>query len=334
VRWRIHVLFTLVGLCTATRAQAALRHRVPAFEPTDLDLEDPLTLELDMQFGVLKRDGEPNLRVFVPDFELDFGLTSRVELDVDGALSLDRQSGHFTFAGDNLWVSTKLGFYADQDPLDPDRAWALGAQLGPRLPTAPHSAGTGFGAVLLGARMAPPWHFIVNLGAVLEPIDRSERLRSFALVSGLDLDYDLDVENRWSVLAELGAGYSSTSSFVGEFSYTFGDLGVVLHAQGQQHSLAAAECVDEHRHRMTANVFEQKRGSALFGNTIRDLRNLELGIHFRADSFELISLFENRNELSQVFNSHRFAVRFLKAERSTRGGLRQINRRLRGSASQ
>jgi len=208
VRLRERVLLTLIALLATAPAQARLRHRVPAFEPTDLELEDPLTLELDLQFGVLKRDGEPNLRVFVPDFELDFGLTSRVELDVDGALSLDRQSGRFTFAGDNLWVSTKLGFYADIDPFDPDRAWALGAQLGPRLPTAPHSVGTGFGAVLLGARMAPPWHFIVNLGAVLEPVDRSEALRSFAVVGGLDLDYDLDVENRWSLLAELGAGYS------------------------------------------------------------------------------------------------------------------------------
>jgi hypothetical protein len=198
----------LFALLAAAPAQARLRHRVPAFEPTDLDLEDPLTLELDLQFGVLKRDGEPDLRVFVPDFELDFGLTSRVELDVDGALSLDRQSGRFTFAGDNLWVSTKLGFYADIDPWDPDRAWALGAQLGPRLPTAPHSVGSGFGAVLLGARMAPPWHFILNLGSVLEPVDRTETLRSFAVVGGVDLDYDLDVENRWSLLAELGAGYS------------------------------------------------------------------------------------------------------------------------------
>lgn len=208
MRKRVGALGALAVVLCATTAGGTLHHRVPAFEPTDLDLEDPLTLELDMQVGVLKRDGEPNLRVFVPDFELDFGLTSRVELDIDGALSLDRQSGRFTFAGDNLWVATKLGFFADQDPLDPERAWALGAQLGPRLPTAPHSYGTGFGAVLLGARMAAPWHFIVNLGAVLEPVDRTETLRSFAVVGGLDLDYDLDVENRWSLLAELGAGYS------------------------------------------------------------------------------------------------------------------------------
>jgi hypothetical protein len=208
VRWRIGGLFTLLGLCAATAAKAELHHRVSAFEPTDLDLEDPLTLELDLQFGVLKRDGEPNLRVFAPDFELDFGLTSRVELDIDGALSFDRQSGRFTLGRDNLWVATKLGFYADQDPLDPERAWALGAQLGPRLPTAPHSAGTGFGAVLLGARMAAPWHLVANFGALLEPIDRAETLRSFAVVGGLDLDYDLDRDNRWSLLAELAGGYS------------------------------------------------------------------------------------------------------------------------------
>jgi len=208
VRRRVRVLLTLFGLCAAPAAGAQTHHRVSAFEPTDLELEDPLTLELDMQFGVLKRDGDPNLRVFVPDFELDFGLTSRVELDIDGAFSFDRQSGRFTFGRDNLWVATKLGFYADQDPLDPGRAWALGAQIGPRLPTSPHSAGTGFGAVVLGARMAPPWHLVANAGVMLEPIDRTQALRSCAVVGGLDLDYDLDADDRWSLLAELAAGYS------------------------------------------------------------------------------------------------------------------------------
>jgi hypothetical protein len=208
VRRTTPVLLAAALLCAASPAAARLRHRVPAFEPTDLDLEDPLTLEFGLQFGAMLRDGEPNTRLFVPDFELDLGLTERVELDLDGALSFDQQDHRFTLAGDNLWTSTKLGFVSKKDPLDHDRAWALGAQLGPRLPTAPNSVGTGFGAVLLGARMAAPWHVIANLGGVLEPRDRTVHERSLALLGGVDLDYDLDAANVWSLLGELGAGYS------------------------------------------------------------------------------------------------------------------------------
>ena len=99
----------------------------------------------------------PKTRVFVPDFELDYGLTERVELDVDGALSLDEENGHLAGAVDPLWTCVKLGFVSEKDELDPKRAFSLGAQLGPRIPNAAHTFGTGFGAVLLGARMAPPW---------------------------------------------------------------------------------------------------------------------------------------------------------------------------------
>jgi len=208
VRRPTRVLLASALLLAATPAAARLRHRVPAFEPTDLDLEDPLTFEFGLQFGAMFRDGEPSTRLFMPDFELDLGLTERVEIDVDGALSLDEEGGKFTLAGDNLWTSTKLGFVSKKDPLDPERVWALGAQLGPRLPTAPDSVGTGFGAVLLGARMAAPWHVIANVGSVLEPRDRSEPKRSLALLGGVDLDYDLDAANRWSLLAETGAAYS------------------------------------------------------------------------------------------------------------------------------
>jgi hypothetical protein len=208
VRPTPRLLLAAFTLTLAAPGLAKLRHRVPAFEPTDLDLEDPGTFELDTQYGAMFRDGEPDLRVFVPDFELDLGLTSRVELDVDGAVSLDRQTSRYTLAGDNLWTSVKLGLVAQKDPNDEKRVWALGAQLGPRLPTAPNAAGTGFGAVLLAARMDAPWHVIVNLGGVLEPRDRTERERSLSALGGIDLDYDLDAHNRWSVLGELGAGYS------------------------------------------------------------------------------------------------------------------------------
>src|SRR6187399_1337448 len=118
-------------LCCAAPAAARLKRHVPAFEPTDLDLEDPHTLDLDTQFGVVFRDDPPKTRVFVPDSELDYGLTKRVELDVDGAVSLAKVDGKTTGFVDPLWTAVKLGFVEDKDELDPRRVYALGAQLGP-----------------------------------------------------------------------------------------------------------------------------------------------------------------------------------------------------------
>jgi hypothetical protein len=121
-----------VGLLLAARpVMGRLEHRVPAFEPTDLDLEDPRTVDLDLQVGVVLRDEEPKRRIYVPDFELDLGLT--------------------------------------------------------------HGYGTGFGAVLLAARMEAPLHVIANAGVVTEPLDHTEPRRSAGVLGGLDLDYDLSL---------------------------------------------------------------------------------------------------------------------------------------------
>jgi hypothetical protein len=195
-------------LLAARPAAARLKHRVPAFEPTDLDLEDPQTVELDLQVGAVLRDEPPKVRFYVPDFELDLGLTERVELDIDGALSLDETETGFVPTADTLWTCVKLGFLTSRDDDAPERAWALGAQLGPRLPTAPHSYGTGFGAVLLAARMDAPFHVIVNSGLVVEPLDHTETERSAGVLGGFDLDYDLDHRDRFSLLGELAGAYS------------------------------------------------------------------------------------------------------------------------------
>jgi len=202
------LLFVTALVCVAVPAGARLKHRVPAFEPTDLDLEDPHTVDLDLQVGIVFRDTPPETRVFAPDFELDYGLNERVELDVDGAISLDQEDGHTTTGVDPLWTSVKLGFLSVKDELDPKRVFALGAQLGPRLPTGKGTYGTGFGAVLLGARMAAPWHVVLNAGGVLEPLDHAQPARSAAVLGGLDVSYDLDRADRWSMLAEVGASYS------------------------------------------------------------------------------------------------------------------------------
>jgi len=194
---------------TASVASAALKRHFPAFEPTDLELEAPHTVELDTQFGVMFRDAAPKTRFFVPDFEVDYGLTGRVELDVDGAVALDYDGGRLTPSADPLWTAVKIGFIADRDPSDERRVWTAGAQLGPRWGlTGSTSRGAGFGAVLLLARMAPPWHVIANAGAVLEPLDTTAAGRSGGILGGLDLDYDLDRDDQFSLVAELAGTYS------------------------------------------------------------------------------------------------------------------------------
>lgn len=208
VRLRSRALLAAALVLVAGPAAGRLKRRVPTFEPTDLDLEDTHVLELDMQVGVVFRDQAPKTRVFVPDYEIDYGLTERVELDVDGAVALDHEDGHWVGTADPLWTCVKLGLWSDQNELHPAKVYALGVQLGPRLPTTAHSYGTGFGAVLLAARMAAPWHVILNAGGVLEPLDHTDPRRSAAVLGGVDFDYDLDRANRWSLLAELGGSYS------------------------------------------------------------------------------------------------------------------------------
>ena len=117
----------------------ALAHanRHPQFEPTDLELEDPGTMELDLQFGFVK--GTDAHRLVLPDFEFDLGLLENLELDVDGTYSIAGQpDGKPIFldhsAPDNLWVSAKVGLYDGRD--DAKHAWAFGLQVGPKLPTA------------------------------------------------------------------------------------------------------------------------------------------------------------------------------------------------------
>jgi len=54
------------------------------FEPTDLELEEPGTTELDLEIGHMR--GQDAARVITPDFEVDLGLAKWLEIDVDGAL--------------------------------------------------------------------------------------------------------------------------------------------------------------------------------------------------------------------------------------------------------
>jgi hypothetical protein len=178
----------------------AKRH--PQFEPTDLELEDPGTMELDLQVGLVK--GTDAHRLVLPDFEFDLGLLDNVELDVDGTYSIAGQpDGTPVFldhtAPDNLWVSAKLGLYDSRE--DATRAWSFGLQVGPKLPTGSDQHGVGIEGLVLIARMDGRVHLVLGLGGLDDP-HLTAMPRPWGFETGLDLDLDLDDVDRWSLLGE------------------------------------------------------------------------------------------------------------------------------------
>lgn len=219
----------------------ALAHarRHPQFEPTDLELEVPGTAELDLQFGLVK--GVDAQRIVTPDFELDLGILDNLELDVDGTEAIKgAPDGHPRFLDhssfDNLWVSLKVGLYDqhiyDAKGEDGKDGWALGLQVGPRLPTSASSHGLGLEGLFLIGRAVGPAHLVLAVGALVDPaLGVTGRL--YGLESGLDVQYDLT--DKWALLAELSGSIFGSSdprqlggTFGAQFSPTDSlDLSVV-----------------------------------------------------------------------------------------------------------
>jgi hypothetical protein len=191
---------------------AATARAVPVrrfFEPTDMEFEEPGVAELDMQFGLVR--GEDAYRVSAPDFEFDLGLTSNLELDIDGEFAVGGpNTGEFTFdrtAPDNLWTSLKAGLF---DVGDEANAWTAGIQLGPKLPLAHGNQGVGVeGLLLLGWRVRHT-QLVLNLGGLLDPVPDPNTPRPAAFEGGLDIDRPLDADERWALTAEIsGVRYVS-----------------------------------------------------------------------------------------------------------------------------
>ncbi len=182
------------------------------FEPTDLELQDEGTLEIDSQVSYTR--GETAARVIVPDLEISLGLTTNVEIEVDAAYAIEGPPGaRFSFdhpAPDNLWLSSKVMFADLRDPVKKS-AWSFGAQFGPKVPLATGARGAGYEAVGLIARTVKQMHLVLNLGGYVDPAaDASHRRRPLALEGGLDLALDLDQAGTWTILGELGVvGYLS-----------------------------------------------------------------------------------------------------------------------------
>ncbi|WP_394834244.1 hypothetical protein LVJ94_47875 [Pendulispora rubella] len=194
-----------ITLAMAPRAEA--RPTRPRFEPTDLELEDTGMAELDVQIGPAFGDGPGGNRMLLPDFELDLGILPNVELDIDGAFSVD----HFaessrTVASEALWTCVKLGVWDSREDGRGPNAYAIGLQLGPRIPIM-DAHGIGYGALGLFGVSRERYHVVLNVGFILDPGESVHTGRPTSFVGGLDVDIALDRRGAWSLLGEIGGVY-------------------------------------------------------------------------------------------------------------------------------
>ncbi len=207
LRCGVMACFVVAGVgVDATAAPARTR-----FEPTDLNLEDPGAIELDLQVGFGHGEGPAGNRIILPDFELDLGLLPNVELNVDGAFALERfHQATRAYAGEPLWTGVKLGLYDSHDAKK-ERGIALGLQLGPRLPIGSTMRGIGYGALGLVGFVRNRVRLAFNGGALYDPRDVEQQTTAARLVFGVDLRWSLDARDRFALLGEAGGSYSLNS---------------------------------------------------------------------------------------------------------------------------
>lgn len=171
------------------------------FEPTDLELEDPGVLDVDVQAGAFA--GDPS-RPLVTDLELDLGLLPNLELNVDAAFYGEGPSGGaFRFdrrRADPLWTAVKFEMIDARDPAR-GTAWAFGAQIGPRFALARDLRGIGYESLLLLGRAIPHWQLVANGGMIYDAPTGEVPRRTLGFEIGLDVTRMLDA--RWSLVAEV-----------------------------------------------------------------------------------------------------------------------------------
>ncbi len=196
----MRVLAAIAVVLLAGNAYA--RPSRPRFEPTDLELEVPGTLDLDLQVGYI--DSTPTSRLIVPDFEVDLGITRRFELDLDGTFAIDSSTSH-TFQPDNLWLSGKVGVL---DVVLPSKLTvAAGFQVGPRFGVSPGSRGFGGEGLLLLGLTYRRVQVTLNAGGYWDPSrlqNDGTRPRPRGLQLGGSVDVDLTHDGRWSFHVEVG----------------------------------------------------------------------------------------------------------------------------------
>ena len=191
-------------------ARAATR---PRFEPTDLEWEDTGVAEFDLQIGPVRSSDGPR-RIVVPDFEIDLGILSWLELDLDGAYAVaGPDTGPFSLdhsAPDALWPSVKLGLFGVHDD-EAKIGAALGWQVGPKLPVARGSHGIGVESLLVIGGAIRHLVAALNVGGFYDPAPDATSGHPIGLELGLDLQYKLDNIDRFSLTGELGGTHFISS---------------------------------------------------------------------------------------------------------------------------
>jgi hypothetical protein len=129
-----------------------------------------------------------------------------LELDLDGSYALEGSSSspfsqpHAT--PDALWPSAKLGL-KDWHDEELGRAWALGFQVGPKIPIARESRGVGFeGLFLLGILLFNS-HFVINAGLLNDPRPTQFESRPFGFECGLDIHTPFDKNDTAAFIGEI-----------------------------------------------------------------------------------------------------------------------------------
>lgn len=194
--------FLALILATTSSALAAPRRR--HFEPDDLELEEPGILDFDLQAGPVWGTSASGDHLLLPDFEVGLGLTRNLELDISGAFTLDRENEQQHVTGDALWVAAKLGLVDSRDT--DGNAWALGLELGPRLPTL-DAAGIGYGVLGLLGFTHRGVALVLNAGGLVDPGTSPSEGHATSVVFGLDLNAELDARGAWSLQSELGVAH-------------------------------------------------------------------------------------------------------------------------------
>jgi hypothetical protein len=163
-------------------------------------------IDFDFQVGLIR--GPDSWRVVDPDFELDFGVSRNLELDLDGTYSIvgsrDSPFAHPRALPDALWASAKIGLFDWVNP-DTKGAWAVGVQLGPKFPIAPGNRGLGAEGLVLWGYSANPYQLVLNSGMRVDPRPSENASRPVGIEIGLDVRILLDQRQIYALTGELAA---------------------------------------------------------------------------------------------------------------------------------
>ena len=171
--------FVIAALCLSSASLGT-----PLFEPTDLEFEHAGMLDFDFQLGMM-RGPDYSWRTIITDFEIDFGLTRNIELNLDGTYAI-RGTSSSPFASpqavpDALWTSIKMSPFK----------WG-GIQLGPKFPVAKPNNGIGMAGLALVGIDVLDLKVVFNTGMLADPRPLPGAPRPVGILAGIDVQKPID----------------------------------------------------------------------------------------------------------------------------------------------